>query len=361
MVPNKTDALAYFDGTAAAPTRYAHVRLDVRATEQPYYADILVGPLPVVNGTTSYSPLEYTATRKTAGRVRNLDADSDSLYSEWLYKVGESISDITLDLWGGVATGGDDDTLDIWGIDPLWQDDDRVVRWDTFWNIPSDIFDAETLLPLGLYFKSDVTGRDPSKWQLQGWFYNGIFYETTDAFRAAYYSPGFVKNAPNVEGDWARTDRIGDVLPFDTQTPPISVAPSGNRFAVDPVKKYVEWMEWSFYVGFTRDTGITLYDSMSRSSENIGSMLADEDCHSQIQRSTDSVRIRSTGGTRTLRRQRSDTEWHILLGLVLRLRTVCLPARTRLRLSCLCDVSEHVLLRQRNDPQSCRESVHVRV
>lgn len=265
MPPNKTDVLAYLDGTAVAPTRYAHVRLDNRATIDPNYADILVGPLPVANGTTTWEPLEYALTRKTAGKVRNLDADSDTLYAKWLYKIGADVADITTALWGGVATGGENDTLDIWGIDPLWQDDGRVVRWDTFWNLPVDGFDAETLLPLGLYFKSDVTGRDPSKWKLEGWLYNDIFYETTEAFRTAFYSAGFIKLGPNIEGDWARTDRQGDSLPFDTQYPPVMVAPSGPRYSVDVERKYVEWMDFSFYVGFTRDSGLALYDSRSPS------------------------------------------------------------------------------------------------
>lgn len=76
-------------------------------------------------------------------------------------------------------------TLDVWGIDPVWQDDSRMVRWVTFWSLPTDDFDAETLLPLGLFFKSDVTGRDPSEWKPEGWLYNDIYYLTTEAFRAA--------------------------------------------------------------------------------------------------------------------------------------------------------------------------------
>lgn len=105
QTPNKTDALNYFDGSASAPARYAHVVLDHRATIDPYYADILVGPLPVVNGTTTWEPLEYPYTRKTGGHVRNLDADDESLYSEWIYPISASIADITLDLWNGTALG----------------------------------------------------------------------------------------------------------------------------------------------------------------------------------------------------------------------------------------------------------------
>lgn len=158
------------------------------------------------------------------------------------------------------VTGADNDTGDIWGIDPLWQDDDKIIRWDAFWNLADDDFDAETLLPLGLYFMSDVTGRDPSKWKLEGWLYNNIFYNSTDAFREAYFTPGFVKFGKNVEGDWARTDQQGPILPKDDSYPPTSIAPTGSRFSVDTEEKYVEWMDWSFYIGFKRDTGMALYD-----------------------------------------------------------------------------------------------------
>lgn len=261
LQPNKTNALRYFDNDDVAPLRYAHVVLDNRATPDPYYQDIQVGPLPATYGTTTWVALEYPYTRKTRGRIRNLNADSDGvLYSQWLHKISATISDITLDLWGGTALGLENDTLDIWGIDPLWQDDGRVVRWDTFWNLPTDEYDAETLLPLGLYFSSDVTGRDPSQWSLLGWLYKDIFYETTEEFREAYYSPNFVKLGANVEGDWARTDRTGDVLPLDTCYPPTMVAPTGARYNVDYARKYVGWMDFTFYIGFSRDIGMTLYN-----------------------------------------------------------------------------------------------------
>ncbi|CAD0050799.1 unnamed protein product [Aureobasidium pullulans] len=189
MHPNKTDVLSYLDNAGPAPPRYAHVVLDHRAAVDPYYQDILVGPIEpfgVKNGTTRWVPLEYPYTRKSDGRVRNLDADADdTLYSQWIYKISATISDITLDLWGGVALGRDNDTLDIWGIDPLWQDDGRV-------------------------------------WKLEGWYYNGIFYETTPAFRSAYYTPGFAKLGAN--------------------------------------SKWVEWMDFSFYIGYQRDTGLSLWD-----------------------------------------------------------------------------------------------------
>ncbi|RDW88702.1 putative copper amine oxidase [Coleophoma cylindrospora] len=259
MEPNKTDVISYLDGNGTAPSRYAHVVLDHRASVDPYYQDLLVGPLPVSNVTTRMQPLTYPYTRQTEGKIRNLDADSNTLYSEWLYKVSASILDITLDLFNGSVLGLDNDTLDVWGIDPLWQYD-GVIRWDTFWSLPTTEMDSGTLLPLGLFFKSNVTGRDPSKWTLDGWLYNDIFYATTDEFRTAYYSPGFEKLPMNIDGEWAWTDQAGDIPPLDTNFPPMSVAPSGSRYFADPEQKYVKWMDFEFYISFSRDTGMHLHD-----------------------------------------------------------------------------------------------------
>lgn len=240
-MPNKTDALAYFDGNSTVPTKWAKVTLNMRASDEPYYHDIMVGPIPLDNATTIWTPFTYPLTRKTEGKVRNLGADEDdALFKDWIYPITRSIADITLDLWNATALGLENDTIDVWGIDPLWQEDGRIVRWDTFWKYPNDVFDAETLLPLGLFSKSDVTGRDPSKWKLEGWLYNDAFYTTTADFREAYWSGKVVKLGQNVEGDWARTDQQGGIMPMDALYPPTSIALGGNRFSVDPQEKYVE-------------------------------------------------------------------------------------------------------------------------
>lgn len=258
MQPNKTDVLNYLDNNGTPPARYAHIVIDHRATTEPYYQDLLVGPLPLQNGTTFSQELTYPYTRKTSGKVRNLDASLDSdTWNNFMYNITASILDITLDLWNGSALGLDNDTLDVWGIDPLMQDD-GIIRWDTFWNLPTTEFDSGTLLPLGLFFTTNVTGRDPSLWTMNGWLYNDIFYPTTEAFRTAYYTTGFEKLPANVDGFWGWTDQQGDVLPLDTQTPPLAIAPSGSRYFTDADEQYVKWMDFEFYVSFSRDTGMHL-------------------------------------------------------------------------------------------------------
>ncbi|KAH8701543.1 copper amine oxidase [Talaromyces proteolyticus] len=259
MYPNKTNALTYIDQNGPEPARFAHVVIAHRASVNPYYADILVGPLPVQNGTTQWENLEYPYTRKTQGRVRNLEASENKL-TEWLFTITGSISDITLELWNGTAFGLQNDTISLAGISPFWQDDGRIIGWYTFSNLPTGEFDSASLLPLGLSFKVDITGRDPSEWKLEGWLYNNVFYENTHVFRAAFNSPDFVKLGANVDGSWTSTDQQGPILPRDTSYPPAPVAPTGSRYSVDGEQKYVTWMDFSFYLGFSRDTGLTLYD-----------------------------------------------------------------------------------------------------
>lgn len=90
-------------------------------------------------------------------------------------------------------------------------------------------------------FKTDITGRDPSKWSVVALQYNGIFYESEADLRKAINSSGFIKPGTNVDGAWACTDYNNVSFPHDELNPPVSVAPDGPRFTVDVEEKYVEW------------------------------------------------------------------------------------------------------------------------
>ncbi|KAF7361133.1 Amine oxidase [Mycena sanguinolenta] len=269
--PNKTgkhtsltDALDYLDNGGSIPARYAVARIAFGATEKPYLQDFIVGPLPISNAST-YASLDWATTSGSA-KIRNYNADDD-LLTQWNFDVTATVADIVLDLLNGTATGSDNDTFDIWGIDPLWMEEidgeERVILWNTYWRYPSGkyaIFDGETLLPQGLFFKSDITGRDSSKWKVLGWLYGDIFYSSTEEFRKAWSSPGFVKYELNLPGEWIGSDQIGTPFPADDIAPPLAVQPDGQRFSVDEEQKYVEWMDFSFYFTFTRDTGVRLFD-----------------------------------------------------------------------------------------------------
>ena len=120
-------------------------------------------------------------------------------------------------------------------------EDDRVFEWVQFYSLHTGACFDEDLLPTGLIFKADITGRDPANWSVAAWQYNGIFYESDEAFFQAFNSSSFVKPGTNLDGDWACTDYNKDPFPHDELNPPVPVQPDGPRFVVDITEKYIEW------------------------------------------------------------------------------------------------------------------------
>lgn len=120
-------------------------------------------------------------------------------------------------------------------------DGGQVTAWQAFYGNSIGSNDTSTLLPQGLYVKSDRTGRDPSKWKITGWLYNNVFYNSIEDFNAAVAKPGFEKHEMVVDGSWAQLDKVGDALPFDELPPPVSVQPGPKRFSVDAEEDFVSW------------------------------------------------------------------------------------------------------------------------
>ncbi|KZV72277.1 copper amine oxidase [Peniophora sp. CONT] len=270
--PNKTGVLAYLDGEGSAPDRYGRAVIYFGATEQPWVQEFQVGPLPISHN-SSYFSLDWAST-KGAAVQRNFDADEDLSY-DFMVNVSISVQDIIQDLLNGTVTGSDDDDFDIWGIDPLWHPTpDTTVHWVTYWAFPSGdnaIFDGETLLPQGLFFEMNSTGRDPSQWSVIGWLWANTYYNSTEAFRAAWEAGELPKLEANLQGSWIGTDYQGPDTPLganssmfrDKVPPPVTVPVGGEeglRYKVDVEDQYVEWMDFSFYVTFSRDSGLRLFD-----------------------------------------------------------------------------------------------------
>ena len=101
LQPKKSDALAYLDRGAAAPARYARVVVQFGATLEPYIQEYQVGPLPVVNGSTTLTQLN-SIYNKGKGYIRIYDQDALAL-SDFGYQVSTSIADITQLLLNGVS------------------------------------------------------------------------------------------------------------------------------------------------------------------------------------------------------------------------------------------------------------------
>jgi hypothetical protein len=115
---------------------------------------------------------------------------------------------------------------------------------------------------IGLYLKLDITGRNSSNWSHEGWLHNGVYYPTSKDFRHAFENGKVEMTTRNIGANetWIGTDRDGPELKYDERPPPQQIAPGGQRFAVDEDAQYVEWMDFSFYWGFSRDTGMKLWD-----------------------------------------------------------------------------------------------------
>lgn len=126
-------------------------------------------------------------------------------------------------------------------VSPTQVDNGQATTWQGFTGRSTGSFDTGTLLPQGLYVRSDRTGRDPSKWKITGWLYNNVFYNNIEDFKAAMAKPGFEKLGMVVDGPWAQLERVGDALPFDELPPPVSVQPGPKRFSVDTNEKFVSW------------------------------------------------------------------------------------------------------------------------
>ncbi|PPQ63631.1 hypothetical protein CVT24_004383 [Panaeolus cyanescens] len=106
---------------------------------------------------------------------------------------------------------------------------------------------------------SDITGRDPNGWKLLGIYYCGVFYGDVDDLRAAMKKPDFVRTEKTFVTQSMMTNRTGEILPYDTEAPPILVQ-TQKRFTVDKKQKYVKWMDFEFYIGFNKDVAVTLYN-----------------------------------------------------------------------------------------------------
>jgi primary-amine oxidase len=191
--PSKKDAQDFITRTnTVPPERWARVAIHHGTSSEVYWDEYIVGPLPI-SPKTSIRQLEYPH-RTALNHSRTLVPDALS-FKIWPYSVAQAISDITQDLLGGTINADgrfDPDGLELSFRDP-WVEHGRIIRWCSFQRT-GNYADAGTLLPQGLYVKLDTTTRDSANWKVLRWYYNGILYNSTEEFRAAWQSPGFEKD-----------------------------------------------------------------------------------------------------------------------------------------------------------------------
>ena len=114
--------------------------------------------------------------------------------------------------------------------------------------------------PILLIFYLDTTTRDRANWKVLQWYYNGIFYDSIEDFRAAWKSTGFQKAAPNLDGDWTDLEDFGPGLPGRHKPPPLMIQPYGARYNIDEAQKFVSWSGFNFYITTSQVTGLRLFD-----------------------------------------------------------------------------------------------------
>ncbi|KAH7256107.1 copper amine oxidase [Fusarium tricinctum] len=246
MMPNKTDVLPFLSNSSNGPERYALATVMFGAPEDAYLQNFKVGPLPI--------PMPQLT---GDGKIPVINPDAED-YGNFNLKIMKGAEDVTKRLWN--LTIDDGLQVPLAFAAPVRITDGKVIMWQGF-NAPvTGIYDTISLLPLGLYMRTDITGRDPSKWKVTGWVYNNEFYPELDDFRKVIADPSFKSMGANLDKDWAHTKKHGDTLPMDDAPPPASIQPGKSRFAVDEEESYVTWMDFSFYVSITRDNGLRLYD-----------------------------------------------------------------------------------------------------
>lgn len=255
--PNKTEAVEFLDHGANLPLRFARVTVKRNSINPPDIAEYMVGPL-TENPDFVIEPLTFLYNSGRSSTV-NPSADVGAL-SNWTDRVAAEVSDIIEDLLGNpfrFSFSSQKAEFEAYSNDQVMMEDNRTMRWAGFFAISN----ASTLLPQGLYFKADTTGRDPNQWQVILWLYNNVTYESTEDFRRAWEAPDFQRILPNTDGSWTQLESqlspFGDGLELG---PPEVVQPAGSRVQIDRHESYVSWMGFTFNFAFSQVNGVSLYD-----------------------------------------------------------------------------------------------------
>ncbi|WVQ70156.1 uncharacterized protein L199_008381 [Kwoniella botswanensis] len=257
-IPPKAAALAYLNGSAEAPLKYAHAVVHHGNTEQ--IVDYLIGPLPLSSETSMRPLTEIYHRPEIPYNAHGFNPNSTTM-GLLLGSTFGPMSDITMDLFGGISKGHANDTLIGSATAPMSYDG----SWRKAWvglklNVP-----GHYLFPVDLYAYFDLSGTDPSQWKLLKLVYNGQVFASEAEFRKAW-SEGKLKKSKkpllNDTSEWATRTRKnkGGRRDLDDRAGPRSVSFDGLRFRVDQEEQYLTWMDWSLYLGFERDMGLNFWD-----------------------------------------------------------------------------------------------------
>lgn len=259
LVPNKTDALHYLDteGTALLP-RYARVIVNRGAAEQAGIDDYMVGPLPASENTT-ITPMTW-AYNSGRNYVDNPLPNYESII-EWFSDLGREVPDMMDDLLGDVANPGNHkNALPLMALSrPAAYENGTVSAWARI-HSPGLRLDAWSLLAQGMFCRFEITGRDSSQWRVNEWYYGGVLYNSTEAFRSAWMKGNVKRLPPNVDGRWTASEPDNEGISGREQVAPVMIQPGGPRYKIDEKERHVSWLGWSFYLNSLQAIGLGLWD-----------------------------------------------------------------------------------------------------
>jgi primary-amine oxidase len=254
--PNKTDAIAFLDNASSAPLRYARVTIKRNSVDQASVDEYMVGPLPISNHTSIQElNFPYNSGRSS---TKSYMPDVQALET-WFEKISVSVEDIIIDLFQNHELNPEQAPFRNFvasSNDQIWFEDDRTLRWVGF----SQLSSANTLVPQGLYFKADTTGRDPTVWSVVQWLYNDITYDTVDDLRKAWQSPGFRKLPGNLDGTWTRIEPDPMMEDYSQAAPPVLHQSGEGRVHVEQNESFVSWMGFTFNLAFSQVNAMALFD-----------------------------------------------------------------------------------------------------
>jgi primary-amine oxidase len=269
--PNKTDALSYLDSEGSTPERYAKATiffggLDHAREEYPdgYWQTYEVGPLPVTN-TTTVQELKWMNAKDTvayhAGYQDRHRWGANEVFLEELFGE-ERLAAVIETLTASPTVGAENSTLEVWWTDPLqWDEETKTLySWASIFGMNE--FDADDILSYGIYFKANISGRDPENYSAMSWFYGNKLYGSTEEFVEAFEKAEFTALAkPAIEDStWTNPSYVAGGRDLDDKLSPITIEPNGRRWRYSEEERYFTWMDWEFYTSWTRDLGLTLFD-----------------------------------------------------------------------------------------------------